>query len=44
MEKIEVLGMEKSKIRDAIREVMEIKLMQFEKEMMKKREAGGDAE
>lgn len=38
MEKIEVLGMEKSKIRDAIREVMEIKLLQFEKELQKKRE------
>uniref|UniRef100_T1E2G7 Putative unfolded binding protein n=1 Tax=Psorophora albipes TaxID=869069 RepID=T1E2G7_9DIPT len=38
MEKIEVLGMEKSKIRDAIREVMEMKLLQFEKELQKKRE------
>ncbi|XP_053698158.1 probable prefoldin subunit 5 [Sabethes cyaneus] len=38
MEKIEVLGMEKSKIRDAIREVMEIKLLQFEKELQKQRE------
>lgn len=38
IEKIEQLGMEKSNIRDAIREVMEMKLAQLSKEMQKKRE------
>uniref|UniRef100_A0A182V9P7 Prefoldin, alpha subunit n=2 Tax=Anopheles merus TaxID=30066 RepID=A0A182V9P7_ANOME len=40
LEKIEMMGIEKSKIRDTIREVMEKKLTQFSKELQaKKREA-----
>lgn len=38
LEKIETIGMEKSKIRDTIREVMEKKLALFSKELQKKRE------
>lgn len=40
LEKIEMMGIEKSKIRDTIREVMEKKLTQFSKELQaKKRDA-----
>ena len=39
MEKIEVLGFEKSKIRDAIREVMELKLTQLESQLKGKQNA-----
>ncbi|XP_053672036.1 probable prefoldin subunit 5 [Anopheles nili] len=38
LEKIEMMGIEKSKIRDTIREVMEKKLALFSKELQKKRE------
>uniref|UniRef100_A0A182NKV1 Rab-GAP TBC domain-containing protein n=1 Tax=Anopheles dirus TaxID=7168 RepID=A0A182NKV1_9DIPT len=38
LEKIEMMGIEKSKIRDTIREVMEKKLAQFSKELQKKRD------